>query len=62
MTEFLNVSSTEPMGEDEGSPENEAGIYEWLVDNTDDLPLAERIELAESLGRDDIVSVLKNEG
>lgn len=58
MTDYLNVDPTVPQGEDEGSPENEAAVWTWLVDNTDDLPRGERIRLAESLGRDDIVDAI----
>lgn len=61
MSEYLNVDPTEPQGEDEANPENEEGVWAWLVDNTDDLPLSERLEIAESLGRDDIVERLRTQ-
>ena len=47
-------------GEDEGSDDNNAGVWTWLVDNTDGMTLEERIELAELVGRDDIVEQLQS--
>lgn len=58
MSKYLTVDPTAAQGEDEGSPQNEAGVWEWLVGDTDGLPLEERIALAESLGRYDIVDAI----
>ena len=48
-------------GEDEGSDDNNAGVWTWLVDNTDGMTLEERIEQAELLGREDIVDHLRSQ-
>ena len=48
-------------GEDEGSNKNNAGVWTWLVGNTDDMTVEECIEQAELLGRDDIVAKLKSQ-
>ena len=44
----------------DGSDDNNAGVWTWLVDNTDGMTLEERIELAELVGRDDIVEQLQS--
>ncbi len=61
MSEHLNVEPAQSQGQDEGSDENNAGVWTWLVDNTDDMTVEERIEQAELLGRDDIVEQLKSQ-
>jgi hypothetical protein len=61
MSDYLKVDPTEPQGEDEGSPENAEGVRRWLLDNTDDMPLEERINLAEEMGLDDVVGLLKTQ-
>ena len=58
MSKYLTVDPTVQQGEDEGSEENERGVWEWLVGDTDGMPVAERVALAEELGRDDIVAAL----
>ena len=54
--EFLNVDADRPMG-DEGL--DDTAVRTWLVDNTDGMTRAERVELAEQYGWDDIVEVLR---
>lgn len=56
---YLNVEPDKPMGSD---GEDDDAVRRWLLDNTDDLPLDERILQAEYNGVEDIIDELKAKG
>lgn len=58
MSKYLNVAPDEPMGS-EG--DTEEALREWLIGNTDDLPVEERIRQAEIAGVYDIADQLRNQ-
>lgn len=53
---YADVDPEKDWGEDEGSPDNEQAVWDWLVSREGEgLTLQERVAMAESLGRYDIV-------
>ena len=59
MSDFANVDPTVDQGPDEGSPENEQAVYDWLMGDASAMTVSERIAQAEALDRYDIARALK---
>lgn len=58
MSKYLNVAPDEPMGSEGDTDE---ALRMWLIDNTDDLSLEERINQAEIAGVYEIADQLRNQ-
>jgi len=59
VTKYLEVDPAVSQGDDgETGPEAEAAVWDWLIHDTPEISIDERIADAEYLGRDDIVNYL----
>lgn len=59
MSEYLKVDPTVDQGPDEGSPDNDQAVWDWLTGGDSGLTKVERVRQAQELGRYDIVRHLQ---